>query len=197
MKLKYGIEAGPSLDSFTPLHTAGELRCSNDAATIQSSITVLLVEIDCKFGRGGRGGGSWVCSSVAMNGTNRSGSARKFSWVQVANGLIWVYGSCESGAEEEAAKSVPKSLLNSEYDDHGYDGFRLPWYQRNLPYSAETLLENVSIPLLFLLSPEGSPPPPPVPPEDLPPALNGCQADVHHADVLRSQSLVCLMPFLH
>ena len=64
---------------------------------------------------------------------------------QVHDGLIWVYGSCEPGAEEEAAKNVPQELQNAEIEDPNYDGFRLPWFSRALPYSVETLLENVRL----------------------------------------------------
>jgi hypothetical protein len=60
----------------------------------------------------------------------------------VADGLIWVYGSCQPGAEA-AAKSIPLSLRNPELEDPNYKGFRVPWYQRDVPYGADTLLENV------------------------------------------------------
>ncbi len=57
--------------------------------------------------------------------------------LQLADGLIWVYGSCHAGAQEEAAaKSIPQSLRNPEAMDPAFEGFRLPWFSRYLPYSA-------------------------------------------------------------
>ncbi len=60
--------------------------------------------------------------------------------LQVVDGLIWVYGSCEPGAEEEAAsKSIESRRLPKKEKS-----ISIPWFMRDLPYGVETLLENVS-----------------------------------------------------
>lgn len=62
------------------------------------------------------------------------------SWVQVVDGLIWVYGSCEPGAAEEAKTKSIESLRIPKNDDW----ISIPWFVRDVPYGVDTLLENVS-----------------------------------------------------
>ena len=64
----------------------------------------------------------------------------KMRVLQVVDGLIWVYGSCEPGAETEAAS---KSIENRRLPKRE-KSISIPWFMRDLPYGVETLLENVS-----------------------------------------------------
>ena len=66
-------------------------------------------------------------------------SLEALSGLQVVDGLIWVYGSCEPGAEAEAAT---KSIENSRVPKRD-ESITIPWFMRDLPYGIETLLENV------------------------------------------------------
>ena len=55
------------------------------------------------------------------------------------DGLVWVYGSCEPGAEAEAATRGIESLRVPKREN----SISIPWFMRDLPYGMETLLENV------------------------------------------------------
>ena len=60
---------------------------------------------------------------------------------QVGDGLVWVYGSCEPGAEEES-QAVPRVTLSKLADGSCLQ--LTPWFMRDLPYGHDVLCENVS-----------------------------------------------------
>lgn len=57
------------------------------------------------------------------------------------DGLVWVYGSCEPGAEQEAATTSMERLRIPPMEN----GITVPWFMRDLPYGVDTFVENVSL----------------------------------------------------
>ena len=58
-----------------------------------------------------------------------------------------MYGSCEPGVEEEAKQKGVEQLRVPKRDV----SMTLPWFMRDLPYSMDTLLENVGCPEISCL----------------------------------------------
>lgn len=64
--------------------------------------------------------------------------------VREAAGLLWVWADASPGADEEAASTplpIPRAL-----QEHADAGRRTRWYRRQLPYSWDVLIENVTDP---------------------------------------------------
>lgn len=58
-----------------------------------------------------------------------------------ADGLLWVWGEGGPQAEAEAAAKPP--VAPEELDVPGASLFLSPWFMRDVPYGADTLVENV------------------------------------------------------